>query len=82
MPRLFSLLFVVMIADTPALADEWPAKARMQMAAAGARLNAAAMRADAVLEAGDLDGYGVWKGMLKAVEELLRAVPGEGERVN
>lgn len=40
------------------------------------------MRADAVLEAGDLDGYGVWKGMLKAVEELLRAVPGEGERVN
>lgn len=47
-----------------------------------ARLSAAAMRADAVLEAGDLDGYGVWKGMLKAVEELLRAVPGEGERVN
>ncbi len=29
-----------------------------------------------------LSGYGVWKGMHKAVEELLRAVPGEGERVN
>ena len=45
----------------------------------------AAMRADAVLEAGDLDGYdghGVWKGVLKAVEELLREEPGDDERVN
>ena len=31
----------------------------------------AAMRADAMLEKGDLEGYGVWKGVLKAVEELL-----------
>ena len=42
----------------------------------------AAMRADALLEAGALDGYGVWKGVLRAVEELLRAVPREGERMN
>ena len=42
----------------------------------------AAMRADAMLEEGDLDGYAVWKGILKAVEELLREEPKEGERVN
>ena len=40
------------------------------------------VRADALLEVGDLDGYGVWKGALKAVEELLRAVPEDGEQVN
>ncbi len=31
----------------------------------------AAMRADAMLEKSDLDGYAVWKMILKAVEELL-----------
>jgi hypothetical protein len=40
------------------------------------------MRADALLEEGDLDGYEMWKGILKAVEELLRVEPTEGERVN
>ena len=30
----------------------------------------AAMRADAMLEAGDLDGYAVWKRILRAVGEL------------
>ncbi len=29
----------------------------------------AAMRADAMLEAGDLDGYGVWRRILRAVKE-------------
>ncbi len=42
----------------------------------------AAMRADAMLEAGDLDGYALWKRVLMAVEELLRVGPREGERVN
>ena len=32
----------------------------------------AAMRADAMLEKGDLDGYAVWKRILRAVEELQR----------
>ncbi len=41
----------------------------------------AAMRADAMLEAGDLDGYAVWKRVLKAVEELLRDEPAKGDRV-
>ncbi len=36
----------------------------------------AAMRADAMLEAGDLDGYAVWKRILRAVEELRRAEAG------
>ncbi len=35
-----------------------------------------------MLEAGDLDGYAVWKRILRAVEELLRVEPIEGERVN
>ena len=30
-----------------------------------------AMRVDAMLEEGDLDGYGVWRRILKAGEELL-----------
>ncbi len=36
----------------------------------------AAMKADAMLEKGDLDGYAVWKRILRAVEELQRATPG------
>ncbi len=36
----------------------------------------AAMRADAMLEAGDLDGYAVWKRVLRAVEELQEVKPG------
>ncbi len=31
----------------------------------------AAMRADALLDKGDLDGYVVWKRIVKATEELL-----------
>ncbi len=42
----------------------------------------AAMRADAMLEKGDLDGYAVWKRILRAVEELQRVEPADGERVN
>ena len=36
----------------------------------------ATMRADAMLEAGDQDGYAVWKRILRAMEELQRAGPG------
>ena len=32
----------------------------------------AAMRADAMLETSDVDGYGVFKRVVKAAEELLR----------
>ena len=42
----------------------------------------AAMRADAMLEAGDLGGYAVWKRILWAVEELQRAEPGPGAWVH
>ncbi len=42
----------------------------------------AAMRADAMLEAGDLDGYAVWKRILRAVEELQGTVPKSGEAVH
>ena len=36
----------------------------------------AAMRADAMLDKGDLDGYAVWKRILRAVGELQRAALG------
>ena len=42
----------------------------------------AAMRADAILEKGDLDGVSVWKRILRAVEELQRAEPGPGGKVH
>ena len=43
----------------------------------------AAMRVDELLEASDLDGYTVWKRVLKAVEELLdRGPPGKHDRVH
>ncbi len=35
----------------------------------------AAMRVDALLEAGDLDGRAVWRHILAASEELLRTEP-------
>ncbi len=38
----------------------------------------AAMRADAMLDKGDLDGYAVWKQILRAVEELGRVGLGPG----
>ncbi len=41
----------------------------------------AAMRADAMLEKGDLDGYGVWKRILRAVGELQGAAPTPGAKV-
>ncbi len=42
----------------------------------------AAMRADAMLEAGDPDGYGVWKRILRAVGELRRVKPGPSDPVH
>ncbi len=42
----------------------------------------AAMKADAMLEAGDLDGVAVWKRILRAVEELQGADPKPGEAVH
>ena len=42
----------------------------------------AAMRADAMIEAGDLGGYAVWKRVLRAVEELQGVEPGPGAWVH
>ncbi len=42
----------------------------------------AAMRADTLLEAGDLDAYAAWKRILRAVEELQSAAPKLGEAVH
>ncbi len=40
------------------------------------------MRADELLEAGDLDGCAVWQRIVKAVEELQRAKPEQSEKVH
>ena len=40
------------------------------------------MRADALLEAGDLDGLAVWKQVLRAVGELQGTGPKSGEAVH
>ena len=40
------------------------------------------MRANAVLKAGDLGSYAVWKRILRAVEELQGTVPKPGEEVH
>ncbi len=42
----------------------------------------AAVKADAMFEAGDLDGYAAWKRILRAMDELQRAEPGPGEAVH
>ncbi len=42
----------------------------------------AAMRADAMLEKGSLDGLRVWKRVLAAVKEIQRQEPREGDAVN
>ena len=42
----------------------------------------AAMRADAMLEAGNMDGYAMWKRILRAVEELQRVEPRPGGKVH
>ena len=40
----------------------------------------AAMRADELIEAGDMEGRAVWKMILKAIEELLsKERPGDAE---
>ena len=42
----------------------------------------AAMRADELLKDGDVDGYAIWKQILKAIDELLAKEPPEGVRVH
>ncbi len=42
----------------------------------------AAMRTDAMLEKGDLDGYAAWKRVLRAVGELQGTEPGPGGQVH
>ncbi len=42
----------------------------------------AAMRADAMLDKGELGGYAVWRRILRAVGELQRAEPGPGVEVH
>ncbi len=40
------------------------------------------MRADAMLDKGDLDGYAAWKRILRTIEEIQETVPKPGEAVH
>ena len=42
----------------------------------------ASMRADSFLEDGDIEGSAIWKRVLRAVKEIQRDEPREGEAVN
>ena len=42
----------------------------------------AAMRADAMLDKGDVDGYAVWRRILRAVEELQREIATAGDQIH
>ncbi len=42
----------------------------------------AAMKADALLDKGHMEGSAVWRRILVAIKELLRQEPGEGEGVH
>ncbi len=42
----------------------------------------AAMLADATLDKGDLDGYAVWKRILRAVEEMGNTTPSTDQAMN
>ena len=42
----------------------------------------AAMRADELLAAGDVEGAATWQAVIRAIEGLQRATPREGEAVN
>ncbi len=42
----------------------------------------AAMKADAMLERGDMEGAGTWRWVVKAVEELPRKCPSAGVEVH
>ena len=41
-----------------------------------------AMRADAMLDKGDLDGAAVWRRIVSAVNELLADKPADGTRIH
>jgi hypothetical protein len=47
----------------------------------GARANAA-QRADALYDKGDLDGFMVWRKVIRAIEQLERQRPSAGEALN
>ena len=42
----------------------------------------AAKRADALLDIGDVEGQQVWKGVLRAVHEIMRTERGADEPIN
>ena len=42
----------------------------------------AAMWADAMLERGDLDGYAVWKRILRAIDEMGNTTPSTDQAMN
>jgi hypothetical protein len=67
---------------TPALDIYRAANVLVQRYGAEQAALMAAQRIDALLELGDVDGQVVWKGILRAVQELTRAARKPDERIN
>jgi triphosphoribosyl-dephospho-CoA synthetase len=42
----------------------------------------ASMRADELMESGDMEGARVWMRIIEAIEKLVKETPEEGERVH
>ncbi len=59
-----------------------PAKNEGQSREVSLTVVKAAMRADAMLEKGDLDGLAVWKRVRRAIDDLLNTTPGADQAVN
>ncbi len=68
------------LADREALGDR--ERPRQQKLAGVGPTIEAAMKADAMLEKGDIDGQAAWLRILGAVKELLLAQPDKGDVVH
>ncbi len=71
----------VKAATTPAKNRATPANNLLEHHGQDAPIHAA-MRADAMLEKGDLDGYAMWKRILRLIEALQGTAPKSGEAVH
>ena len=62
--------------------DIWRTAATLLRTHADSARSNAAQRADALYEQDDVDGFIVWRQVIRAIEQLERQKPSAGEAVN
>ena len=62
--------------------DIWRTAATLLRLHTDAARSNAAQRADALYDQGDLEGFIVWRQVIRAIEQLERQKPNAGEAVN